>query len=161
MCKYKMELSDALLGFKLPDKACLHMKDRQLACTACTDLTFTPMKSALKRIFGREPSASSSVESNQEITWETQRRQRGKSWPQKDQQKTPLPGTNPLHMYGPRSKCATCQSTFHWTKDWQHKGEQVKLTEAVAKIHQKSATSLCTIKSHSLKQKYSWQSVLV
>lgn len=43
--------------------------------------------------------------------------------------KRPLPSTNPLDRYGRRSKCAVCQSTFHWAKDCPHRGEQVKLTE--------------------------------
>lgn len=40
MRKYKMELPDAVLAFKLLDTACLEVKDRQLALTACTDLDF-------------------------------------------------------------------------------------------------------------------------
>lgn len=38
MRKYKMELPDAVLAFKLLDTACLDTKDWQLALTACTDL---------------------------------------------------------------------------------------------------------------------------
>ncbi len=128
MRKYKMELPDAVLAFKLLDTACLDVKDRQLALTACADLTFASMKSALKRIFTGNASAST-VGINQETAYVTeQRRWRGKSWPQNDQQRTPLPGTNPLDRYGRRSKCAVCQSTFHWAKDCPHKGEQIKMT---------------------------------
>ena len=133
MKKYKMELPDAVLAFKLLDTACLDMKDRQLALTACTDLTFASMKSALKRIFGGKTSAPThSAGINQEDTafvTADQRRQKGKFLPQKEQQKTPVPGTNPLDRYGRRSKCAVCQSTFHWAKDCPHKSEHVKLTE--------------------------------
>lgn len=128
MRKYKMELPDAVLAFKLLDTACLEVKDRQLALTACTDLDFASMKSALKRIFGGKP--ASTVGINQETAYVTEhRRQRSKPWSQNVQQKTPLPGTNPLDRYGRRSKCAVCQSTFHWAKDCPHRGEQVKLTE--------------------------------
>lgn len=133
MRKYKMELPDPVLAFKLLDTACLDIKDRQLALTACTDLKFASMKSALKRIFGGKTSAPTpGMGINQEDTafvMEEQRRQKGKFWPQKDQQKTPVPGTNPLDRYGRRSKCAVCQSTFHWAKDCPHKSEHVKLTE--------------------------------
>ncbi len=133
MRKYKMELPDAVLAFKLLDTACLDTKVRQLALTACTDLTFASMKSALKRIFGGNPAAASGMGINQETVYITeQRRQRGKSWPQKDQQRTPVPGTNPLDRYGWRSRCAVCQSTFHWAKDCPYKSEQVKLTEDCA-----------------------------
>ncbi len=129
MRKYKMELPDAVLAFKLLDTACLDVKDRQLALTACADLTFASVKSALKRIFTGNAS-DSTVGINQETAYVTeQRRRRGKSWPQNDQQRTPLPGTSPLDRYGCRSKCAVCQSTFHWAKDCPHKGEQVKMTE--------------------------------
>ncbi len=111
------------------DTACLDMKDRQLALTACTDLTFTSMKSALERIFGGKVSACS-MRINQETAYITeQRRQRGKSGQQKDHHKTPMPGTNPLDRYGRRSKCAVCRSTFHRAKDCPHRSEQVKLTE--------------------------------
>lgn len=49
---------------------------------------------------------------------------------QNAQQRTPLPGTNPLDKFGKWSRCAVCQSTFHWAKDCPHKkNEQVKLTE--------------------------------
>lgn len=44
--------------------------------------------------------------------------------------KTSLPGTNPLDKFGKWSRCAVCQSTFHWAKDCPHKkNDQVKLTE--------------------------------
>lgn len=124
-----MELPDAVLAFKPLDTECLDMKDRQLALPACTDLTFTSKKSALKRLFGGKVSASS-MGVNQETAYITeQRRQKGKSGPQKDHHKTTLAGTNPLNRYGRRSKCAVCQSKFHWAKDCPHRGEQVKLTE--------------------------------
>ncbi len=51
MKKYNMMLPDAVLAFKLLDTACLDEKNRQLALTACTELKFSSMKSALKRIF--------------------------------------------------------------------------------------------------------------
>lgn len=95
MRKYKMELPDAVFAFKLLDTAC--------NMNACMDLTFTSMKSVLKRIFG------SSMGVNQENAYITeQRRQRAISGPQKDHHKTLLPGTNPLD----RSKCAVCQFPF-------------------------------------------------
>ncbi|KAK7907197.1 hypothetical protein WMY93_015809 [Mugilogobius chulae] len=50
--KFKMELPDAVLAFKLLDTAGLNIKDKQLALTACSSVSFANMKSALKRIFG-------------------------------------------------------------------------------------------------------------
>lgn len=49
--KFKMELPDAELAFKLLDNTGLNTKDKQLALTACSAISFDNMKSALKRIF--------------------------------------------------------------------------------------------------------------
>ncbi|CAC5379710.1 unnamed protein product [Mytilus coruscus] len=49
--KYDMGLPDAILAFKLLDNAGLSQSYRQLALTACSDLKFDTMKSALNRIF--------------------------------------------------------------------------------------------------------------
>lgn len=54
-----MALPDAVLAFKLLDTACLDKENRQLSLTVCTELTFSSMKSALKRIFGRNMAVSS------------------------------------------------------------------------------------------------------
>ena len=54
MCKYKMELLDAVLAFKPLDAAGLDMKDQRIALTACPNLTFASWKLALDRIFGEE-----------------------------------------------------------------------------------------------------------
>ena len=118
---YNMELADAVLAFKLLHTACVQGKDRQLALTACTDLTFASIKSALRRIFGGKTSTQT-IGMNQDIAYVTteQRRQRSRlSWPKGEQSKT----------LGRRSKCNICQSTFHWAKDCPHKSEQVKLTQ--------------------------------
>lgn len=130
MKKYKMELPDAVLAFKLLDTACLDTTDRQLALTACTDLTFASMKSALKRIFGGKTSTEAERISQESVFATEQRRLKSKSWQQGTRQKTPpQPGTNPLDKHGRRSKCAVCQSTYHWATDCPHKGESVKITE--------------------------------
>lgn len=70
MRKYKMELPDAA-GYSMLGH------ERPTALTACTNLTFTSMKLALKRIFGGKPSASSGEGITQET--EEQKQQRGKS----------------------------------------------------------------------------------
>lgn len=72
MRKYKMELPDAVLAFKLLDTVCLDTKGRQLALTACTDLTFASMKSVLKRIFGGNPAAASGMGINQQTVYITE-----------------------------------------------------------------------------------------
>lgn len=119
MKRYNMTLPDAVLAFKLLDTACLDDKNRQLALTACTELTFSSMKSALKRIFrGKAAGSSNGIQVNQDVAFFTEQRpqrreKRNEMW-QSGHSKQPLPGTNPLDKYGKRSRCAICQSTFHW-----------------------------------------------
>ena len=54
--KYAMTLPDTVLAFKLLDNAGLSQTDRQLALTACSDLKFDTMKSALNHIFATKSS---------------------------------------------------------------------------------------------------------
>ena len=53
MAEHDMKLPDTILAFKLLDGAGLNEAQRQLALTLGNDLTFSSMKSALKRIFSR------------------------------------------------------------------------------------------------------------
>lgn len=72
MSKLKMKLPDAVLAFKLLDTAGLCVKDKQLALTACSDLTFSNMKSALKRIFGdNSPPEAASASSDPDCAYYT------------------------------------------------------------------------------------------
>ena len=71
-----MELPDAVLAFKLLDTACVEVKDRELALTTCTDLTFALMKSALKRIFGGKTSTLT-MGMNQDIAYVLNRGAKG------------------------------------------------------------------------------------
>ncbi|KAI4873784.1 hypothetical protein NFI96_002219, partial [Prochilodus magdalenae] len=131
MSKLKMKLPDAVLAFKLLDTAGLTVKDKQLALTACSDVTFSGMKSALKRIFGdNSPPDGANASCDPDCAYFT--RFTGKKDKSSSQSQIPvLPGSNPLDKYGRRSRCAICQSTYHWAKDCPHKNEQAKLTENV------------------------------
>ncbi|XP_014051020.1 uncharacterized protein isoform X1 [Salmo salar] len=133
MRKYDMVLPDAVLAFKLLDTACLDGREKQLALTACTVLTFASMKSALKIIFGEKTSVAPLTDGMQasDGAYYTEQQRKGakKSRSQDNLKRAPFPGTNPLDKYERRSKCAVCQSTYHWVKDCPHKNEQVKLTE--------------------------------
>lgn len=42
-----------------------------------------------------------------------------------------IPGTNPINRYGKRTKCAICQSNFHWAKDYPHKEQSANVAESV------------------------------
>lgn len=125
---FGMTLPDAVLAFKLLDTAGLDAKDKQLALTACATLTFADMKSALKRIFGENYMRGNHFTGESACFTDFSKKEN------KPRLQRPLktqPGTNPLDRYGRRSKCAICQSTYHWAKDCPHRTEQAKLTEDV------------------------------
>ena len=143
-CKrYEMVLPDAVLSFKLLDSSGLSQKEKQLVLTAAQDRKFDSMKSALKRIFGGQNRqiSDSAVSIKQESayytknsrsrlnkfesnTTVTERRNNGGSRNDRQVER----GTNPINKYGKRTRCAVCQSTYHWAKDCPHK-EEVKVTE--------------------------------
>ncbi|XP_024125019.2 uncharacterized protein LOC112144625 [Oryzias melastigma] len=133
MKHYDMTLPDAVLAFKLLDTACLDENSRQLALTACADLTFASMKSALKRIFGgKSTEASKSSDTQDGVFFTNQRaagRFKGSSISSQTRQRQPQQGTNPVDKHGRRTRCAICQSTYHWAKDCPHRRNDVKLTE--------------------------------
>jgi len=134
--KHNMTLPDAVLAFKLLDNAGLNVKERQLALTATSDLTFASMKGSLRRIFGEgtgQNAGSESIQVKQESAYYTQsRRSTNEKYNSKSQSSsTPVRGTNPLNKYGKRTKCAICQSVFHWVKDCPEKTEGAKMAEHV------------------------------
>lgn len=55
--KYEMTLPEAVLAFKILDNAGLSLQEKQFALTACTDLQYKSLKSALQRIFGESGSS--------------------------------------------------------------------------------------------------------
>ena len=121
LCKSKdMALPEAVLAFKLLDKARLDPKEKQLALTACTTITFENMKSALKRIFGESLSNSNDfgVSVKQEVFY-SKHNPRFRRFSKTEDYKQK--GTNPLDRQGRRTKCAICSSVFHWAKDCPHK----------------------------------------
>ena len=121
LCKSKdMALPEAVLAFKLLDKARLDPKEKQLALTACTTITFENMKSALKRIFGESLSNSNDfgVSVKQEVFY-SKHNPRFRKFSKTEDYKQK--GTNPLDRQGRRTKCAICSSVFHWAKDCPHK----------------------------------------
>ena len=122
-----MSLPEAVLAFKLLDNAGLLARDKQLALTASSDVKYTSMKSALQRIFGERTPAHTgtsdtpSIIIKQEPVYYTQQRKGAKP---KER------GTNPLNKFGKRTKCAICQSVFHWAKDCPDKGNSVNTVES-------------------------------
>lgn len=140
--KYEMTLPDAVLAFKLLDNAGLSTKDKQLALTASSDLKYAAMKSALQRIFGESPSACAtdtpSITIKQEPVFYTQQRRFNRK------PDTKLTGTNPINKFGKRTKCAVCQSVFHWAKDCPDKTSSAKITESESDIIENCNVTLFT-----------------
>ena len=137
-----MILPDAVLAFKLLDGTNLNVKERQLALTACSALTFLDMKSALKRIFGETASktvgaAAITVKQEKVYMGTSQRTYTGnqrssyrnvQKWPTSQQLHVQShKKTNPLNKFGYPTKCAVCQSIFHWAKNCPDKAESVKV----------------------------------
>lgn len=65
--KYEMALPEAIIAFKILDNAGLSSQEKQLDLTACTDLQYKSMKSALQRIFGENSSSYSDVKTDSQI----------------------------------------------------------------------------------------------
>ncbi|CAG2196723.1 unnamed protein product [Mytilus edulis] len=140
--KYDMTLPEAVLAFKLLDNAGLSSRDKQLALTASSDVKYTSMKSALQRIFGERMSGPSentgivpSITIKQEPVYYTQHNKGSKS---KEK------GTNPLNRFGKRTKCAVCQSVFHWAKDCPDKVNSVNFVESESEIVENCNITLFT-----------------
>ena len=130
--KYEMQLPNAVLAFKLLDSCNLSQRDRQLALTASSDLSFDNMKSALKRIFGgtgkNETNSGNGIEIKNEAAMWVQKKgiaRKGKFNAAKKK------ATNPLDKSGKPTKCAICQSLMHWARDCPHRydEEEAKMTK--------------------------------
>lgn len=138
--KFEMALPDAVLAFKLLDSANLTTQQRQLALTACQELKYDSMKSALKRIFGdgatvQSGASGGAIAIKQETAFLTDqgpRRFKPSGF------KRPGFGTrrygNPTNRFGGPSRsqgCRICQSIFHWQRDCPHKDktESVNVSE--------------------------------
>ena len=159
LCKFKMELPDAVLAFKLLDTAGLNVKDKQLALTACPSVSFVDVKSALKIIFGDNVTpqdGSSSLRMSEDAAYYTRYTGRREGRSNLQPLQTVFQGTNPLDKHGRRTRCAVCQSTYHWAKDCPNKKEYVKLTKDEGiKMMLKNATLLC-FPTFCLTQTSSW-----
>ena len=75
MTEHDMKLPDTVLAFKLLDGAGLNEAQRQLALTPGNDLTFSSLKSALKRISSRsvDQPETSKVKIKEEVFFVTRR----------------------------------------------------------------------------------------
>ena len=125
-----MVLPEPVLAFKLLDSTVLSQKERQLVLTAISTLDFSSMKSPLKRVFGGSAvSNTGNIHIKEEAVYLTSYGKRGKqryfrqnrggsdSSDKSYRQGGARPrSTNPLNRDGTMSKCAICESIFHWAK---------------------------------------------
>ena len=137
----QMALPEAVLAFKLLDKASLGERDKQLALTACNFINLENMKSALRRIFGDSIGQNQDVELGVDIKQEVFYSKEGYNYRRDGRYKNSFPrryddtnqkqglrrnmwgtnqnqemrGTNPI-IDGKRSSCHVCGSLFHWKK---------------------------------------------
>ena len=126
-----MKLPDTILAFKLLDDAGLNEAQRELALTLGNDLTFSSMKSALKRIFSRS------------VNQADQRLKLKKRHSLLKQNTTLVDSiikgvlcqghnrneVNPLDRNGQISRCVVCDSKMHWVKDCPQ-GKNIKQQSA-------------------------------
>lgn len=143
--KYKMVLPEAVLACKLLANSGLKNEQRQLALTACAsgELSYSKMKSAMKRIFGDifKDQTDSFIEMREEAALLTRHngtthrrhfeksrhvdRQHGNSEESDVRKKG-----NPFNVYGRQTRCKICQSTLHYWKECQHRKQSVEITES-------------------------------
>ena len=118
-----MALTEAVLAFKLLEKAGLDQKEKQFALTACNVINFENMKSAVRRIFGQSSNSDLDGAIKQEVFYNKyQSNNKNKtSFARNSYKDSVQKGTNPLDRQGRRTKCAVCSSTFHWVKDCPQK----------------------------------------
>jgi transposase InsO family protein len=122
-----------------------------MALTAASELTFKDMKSAMNRIFGANSKMvegkgnKSPISVKTEDALYTKRNYQNYQNPGRQSQggfkpsnsvgghsSVPQRGTNPLNRFGRRTKCAICQSVFHWAKACpdKDKAEKVHIAES-------------------------------
>ena len=136
--KYEMTLPDTVLAFKLLDNAGLSESDRQMALSACSDLKFDTMKTALNRIFARKSGTASTITVKEESAFVTERHWDRNNYKKKFYQfkveKYSNPGKSTHSKMNPTingrvSRCRICESKYHWVRECPHKQQEAKLTE--------------------------------
>lgn len=157
-----MELPDAVLTFKLLNTAGLNLKDRQLALTACPNVSFTNMKSALKRIFGdaiswREGKGALPVNADSDCAYYTRYSCERENKSKSSQLQIVAHSTNPFDKRGRNMRCAVCQSIFHWAKDCPNKKKMLNWPRIKSKrVNIKNVILHCFKMKLCLMQKFLW-----
>ena len=115
-----MEQPDSVLAFKALDNASLEEKERQMVLSACQDLEYDAMKSALRRIFGEGGSSSTSIKT--EHAYFSSFKQRGR-YQTGQHSSTPYQrtmyqrGKNPIGKDGKITRCSSCGSVNHYYRN--------------------------------------------
>lgn len=100
MEKYNVTLPDAVLAFKLLDTACLNVKSKRLALTACGELN--------NRLVKRNTSETGHGVFHRTKTTRKRKTERNATF-QSGQLKQPLPWTNPLDKFGTKASMSDAE----------------------------------------------------
>lgn len=110
--KFNMELPDAVLAYKLLDRANLTRDDQKMVLACTPSLEYARMKEALKRTLGKhnESRPVTFVKIKQEVqrTEHGRLQKKFKTWKGK---------LNPLDQKGKRTRCVKCESIYHWVRN--------------------------------------------
>ena len=118
--KGEMEMSDSLLACALLESASLSNDQRQLVLAASSStadkMEYKMVKSALKRIMDA-PDRSN----DEEVLQTSSKKNKGRYVnPSSSTSKDEGGKKNPLNRWGKHTRCAHCQSIYHWVKDCPH-----------------------------------------
>ena len=136
----KMVYPDEVLGCKMLDNSGLDKLEKQMLLTSVKTLNVDEIKAAMRRIFGSV--VGNITDSEVKIKFENEAFAAGKfhrGHPStnriyRDRSKSeststsdrPAPNKklNPKNKYGKTTKCAICQSIYHWARDCEHREEE-------------------------------------
>ena len=158
---YKMDLPGGVLAYQLLKNARISEEKQQLARATIGDLTFENMSKQLKAIHDHSDDKGTDLPIKVEPTFETEsyeeqhamyvnrgkwnrgfgRSRRGRYSTKSFQGAVAKNGRklNPLDSAGNPTKCAVCQSIFHWAKDcpdsYENSKEEINVTLFTNEVH--------------------------
>ena len=113
LTKHNMTLPSTVQGCKLLEAADLETTQKQMILSACSSLDYNIVCGILRRTFGSFVSSSESSLIKSEVFYS-----KGGHRASTNGQ---LRRKNPKDKSGRVSKCAVCESVFHWARDCPHK----------------------------------------
>ena len=124
---HSMQWPDHILAYPLLEKACLSPRERQMTLTACQELKYDNVKSAMTRIFGEGQVSHAHPDVKEEQAYFSSYKERQKSCNRppelrKQYSRPPLKqGKSPIGRDGKVTRCSNCGSFNHWFWDCPHR----------------------------------------